>query len=99
MDCQDAKDWFIDAHTVDRSFPFSDDPPRDVNCVVVPFNKYCVTMTFDRIIINGEIEFPNGDKCKIQEIVKERSKFNPCDNPNYVDIKFKGFCQHCYNSN
>lgn len=91
--CEQAKQWFADLHTNENWW--GDDPPEYVRCFEQPYTKYCFTMNSDIAKITGYLEFPNGQKCKIQDIKLESSDFDPCDNPHNVEIKLADNCIAC----
>ncbi|MCB0701385.1 MAG: hypothetical protein KDC55_01630 [Ignavibacteriae bacterium] len=98
MTCEDAKRWFKEKHTVKRSWPLSDDPPRDVKCINQEHTKYCIDMDYDKSTIDGVIEFPNGGKCKVKKIELDKEDFDPCDNPHNVEIEISDNCPHCFSN-
>lgn len=93
--CNQVKSWFNERHTVERGWPLSDDPPRDVKCKEQPYTKYCTTIGGNETRVDGEVEFPDGTRCKIKDIDLERADYNPCDNPHNVEIELEDNCNKC----
>lgn len=95
LTCEQVKTWFIERHTIKRSWPLSDDPPRNVKCTTAPITKYCLTLGSGGVLLNGKIEFPDGSVCTLEELDLEKSKFSGNNNPNEQLMRIKKPCAKC----
>ncbi|MCX7735505.1 MAG: hypothetical protein N2319_02215 [Candidatus Kapabacteria bacterium] len=95
LTCEMVKQWFIERHTVRRSWPLQDDPPRDVNCIQPPIKKYCVTLNDFKYEYQGWITFANGKQCKLQSFSLLKSAYDGCANPHYYKINIEKPCSEC----
>jgi len=90
---QNVKNWFIERHTVERPWPLSDDPPRDVRTFEKPLFKLC-TQLYDNChyIFMGNIKFSDGTKCEL-EPMELFLRAGGC--PAYIAMKVKKGCSKC----
>lgn len=93
---QQVRDWFNERHTVNRSWPLPDDPPRDVRVITPPIKRYCFNPGSDVHEFDGYIRFANGTTCEISpNPTKIDEKFDASNNPNIRYVKIKKPCAGC----
>lgn len=95
MTSQNAKDWFTEKHSVDRSWILGDDPPRDVKTYEAPYNKYCFDLSSNEYEFDGYVEFANGIKCKIKPFDIKAEDYSMDDNPHEHAVELQQPCAAC----
>jgi hypothetical protein len=94
LTCEQIKAWFKERHTVHRSWPLPDSPPRDVGCATKVYLKYCMELTAEFHKFEGYVQFPNGTMCKIQEYAILRREYSRERN-NTFKLKIVKPCSAC----